>query len=133
MVKGGSSFVDERVAEEEARFIDENPHAKQVRDIFRFARIDYGRIDYGIVDGRIQVYEINSNPTIFSEGPWPRTPKKERFAKALTDAFLRIEESTAHTGKTRWVDLDPPLKNWCGRLSSRLCDRVFGRQFRARV
>jgi hypothetical protein len=133
MVKGGSSFVDENVAGEEIRFIEENPHAKQVRDVFRLARLDYGRIDYGMVDGRMQVYEINSNPTIFTNGPWPKTPKKERFANALTQAYLRLEESTSQAGKTRWLEMKPPLKDWKGRLASRFADRVFGRQFRARV
>jgi hypothetical protein len=133
MVKGGSSFVDENVAREEARFIEENPHAKEMRDIFRLARLDYGRIDYGMVDGRIQVYEINSNPTIFTNGPWPKTPKKERFAKALTEAYLRVEESTSQTDKVHWIEMERPLKDWKGRFASRFADRVFGRQFRGRV
>ncbi|HET9061743.1 MAG TPA: hypothetical protein VFO62_00505 [Candidatus Binatia bacterium] len=132
MVKGGSSFVDEGLAQEEARFLAENPHAKEVRDVFRLARLDYGRIDYGFVDGRMQVYEINSNPTIFTNGPWPKTAKKEQFAQALTQAYLRVEESTSQTDKVRWIEMKPPLKDWKGRLASRFCERVFGRQFRSR-
>jgi len=26
--------------------------------------VDYGRVDYGLVDGRPQIYEINSNPDL---------------------------------------------------------------------
>jgi hypothetical protein len=131
LVKGKSSFVDEQVIAEETKFLAENPHAQQVREVFRLAKIDYGRIDYGMVDGRIQVYEINSNPTIFSAGPWPHTPKKQRFATALTECFRRLEESTSQSGpKPRWVTLDRPLKDWRGRLASTVCDWVFGRQFR---
>jgi hypothetical protein len=81
----------------------------------------------------MQVYEINSNPTIFTNGPWPKTEKKEQFAKALTQAYLRVEESTSQTDKVRWIEMKPPLKDWKGRLASRFCERVFGRQFRPRV
>ncbi len=49
--------------EEERRFIETNPHLKQVRPAFEMAGIEYGRIDYGILDGRVQVWEINTNPT----------------------------------------------------------------------
>jgi hypothetical protein len=134
LVKGKSSFVDEEVIRDEQRFIAENPHAKQMREIFHQARIDYGRIDYGIVNGRIQVYEINTNPTIVSAGPWPRTQKKERFAAALTEAYSRLEESTSHVStKIQWMRLDPPLKDWRGRLASRMCHSLFGRQFRPAV
>jgi hypothetical protein len=134
LVKGKTSFVDEAAAAEEEAFLAENPHARQVRDVFRLARINYGRIDYGLVDGRIQVYEINTNPTIVGAGPWARTQKKERFTAALTESFRRLEESSAQGGsKTRWVTLDPPLKDLRGRLASRFCYWVFGRQFRPAV
>lgn len=47
----------------EADFIERNPHAQQVTAIFDLAGVEYGRIDYGLRDGRIQVWEINSNPS----------------------------------------------------------------------
>lgn len=48
--------------EEEVRFLAENPHADQLRAIARLARIEYGRFDYGLKDGRVQVWELNTNP-----------------------------------------------------------------------
>jgi hypothetical protein len=115
LVQGKTSFVDERVVEEERRFIEENPHEREVREILQRARIDYGRIDYGVVGGRIEVYEINTNPPLVSAGPWPRTEKKERFAAALTEAFRRLEESTPQAeGEIGWVHLDPPLEECTG-------------------
>lgn len=131
LVKGKCSFVDESVLRAEKQFIEENPHAREVREVFEMAHLDYGRIDYGIVDGRLQIYEINSNPTIFSAGPWLRTEKKERFARALTEAFVRLEESTSQSGKkVEWHELDPPFKPLGGRVASRICAMLFGRQFR---
>jgi hypothetical protein len=41
-------------------------HGPMLKHIFQLARIDYGRIDYALVDGKIQVFEINTNPTIGS-------------------------------------------------------------------
>lgn len=41
-------------------------HQLKLKDIFKLARIDYGRIDYTIVGGKLQVFEINTNPYL-----WP--------------------------------------------------------------
>jgi len=63
MVKySGVAFRNEW-AHEEREYIRRNPHADELAHIFRIARIDYGRIDYGLLDGRIQVWEINTNPS----------------------------------------------------------------------
>jgi hypothetical protein len=43
-------------------YVETNPHESMLRSIFDIARIDYGRIDYAMVNGRIQVFEINTNP-----------------------------------------------------------------------
>jgi hypothetical protein len=50
--------------EEELRYVTTNPHEKELREIFLLARIDYGRIDYSVLDGALQVWEINTNPQI---------------------------------------------------------------------
>jgi hypothetical protein len=54
---------------EEQRYLDQNPHphAAPLRAIFKRAGIDYGRIDYGMREGKIQVWEINTNPSITPE------------------------------------------------------------------
>ncbi len=74
-------------------FVAENPHAEEVRRRFAIANIDFGRIDYGFVGGRMQVYEINTNPTI--PPFWAETPnegqrqrrarQQKRFLAALAD------------------------------------------------
>jgi len=51
----------ESVAEEMA-FLDADPHREAVRAVFEAARIEFGRIDYSVKDGRIVVWEINTNP-----------------------------------------------------------------------
>ena len=44
--------------------IENNAYEGIMRKIFDLASIEYGRADCGVVDGKIQVYEINTNPDI---------------------------------------------------------------------
>jgi hypothetical protein len=43
-------------------YVETNPHEATLRSIFDIAHIDYGRIDYAVINDRIQVFEINTNP-----------------------------------------------------------------------
>ena len=63
-VKSGQVTLDKAVVEEELAFVETNPHEEALRRAFGLAGIDYGRVDYGVLDGRVQVWEINLNPTI---------------------------------------------------------------------
>ena len=63
MVKFHGGKFREEWAHEERDYIRRNPHAAEINHIFSLAGIDYGRIDYGMLDGRIQVWEINTNPS----------------------------------------------------------------------
>ncbi|MEZ0217454.1 MAG: hypothetical protein ACAH89_09990 [Rariglobus sp.] len=58
-------------------------HDAQVRGIFEMLAIDFGRIDYTVVDDRIQVFEINTNPLALRPKqlePGPRRPVHAAFA-----------------------------------------------------
>ena len=55
----GAAFDAER-----DEYLKANPHAAELARIFDHAGIDYGRIDYGLLDGKPQVWEINTNPTV---------------------------------------------------------------------
>jgi hypothetical protein len=59
----GNDFGQEQY-DEHLRYVAENPHRDQLRHIFDVAGIDYGRIDYCVVDGGVQTFEINTNPTV---------------------------------------------------------------------
>ncbi|MFN3230863.1 MAG: hypothetical protein ACE363_01745 [Alphaproteobacteria bacterium] len=68
----------------ELNHIEDYPHRDSLMRVFRSANIDYGRIDFGIVDGRIETYEINTNPWLGYIAP---DPKGERPAvKAAVQA-----------------------------------------------
>jgi hypothetical protein len=85
--------LEDRHLEEEAAYLQENPHAEELRRIFERAGIEYGRIDYGVKNGRIQVWEINTNPTLktVAQSRFPaRNPFQERVAERINAAFLDL-------------------------------------------
>ncbi len=47
---------------EELEYVRTNPHREIINKAFEIAQTEFGRIDYGIVDGRIEIFEINTNP-----------------------------------------------------------------------
>ncbi|MEM8587740.1 MAG: hypothetical protein AAGG65_06725 [Pseudomonadota bacterium] len=96
-VKFDPRVGDEATRREDQDFQTTNPHADVVRPVFEAAEIEFGRIDYGIVDDRIQVFEINTNPTLVSQ-PRSRFDDFDHMADALRmqDAFQRLQ-AAAHT------------------------------------
>ncbi len=75
---------------EELEYVETNPHARELSKIFDLARIDYGRVDYSVVGGKIQVWEINTNPMILiprdREDPM-RFAAHDHFGRAFTEAL----------------------------------------------
>jgi hypothetical protein len=81
-------------AAEQMAYLQTNPHCEQLQEIFRTARIDYGRIDYSLLDGRIQVWEINTNPTIIhsrSKYSALAHEAQDYFVNRLTEAWAALE------------------------------------------
>lgn len=79
---------------EELEYLAANPHEKEVRAIFELAGIEYGRLDYSIKDGKIQVWEINTNPCILhppEEYRPPKIPAKEAFARMVRPALQSVD------------------------------------------
>lgn len=57
-------FVSDSTAAEEEEFVKNFPHKTQIAEVFRLAGLSYGRVDYGLKNGKVQVWEINTNPII---------------------------------------------------------------------
>ncbi len=64
MLKHGSTEFTMEMAIEERDYVLGNPHEEAVREVFALAGIEYGRVDYALKGDRLQVWEINLNPTI---------------------------------------------------------------------
>ena len=98
MLKFHSTEFSRAFVEEERAYVLENPHERELAEIFRLAGVQYGRADYAVRDGRIQTWEINLNPTIGrgaepSSGTAPaelepiRRQTKEHFYDAFRAAW----------------------------------------------
>ena len=83
-------------------FLEKNPHATALRETFELARIEYGRCDYSVINGRVQVWEINTNPIIMrarEEYQPVALANQEYFAQKIRPAFQAID-----------LPVDPQLK-----------------------
>ncbi|MFT3775891.1 MAG: hypothetical protein QM820_61895 [Minicystis sp.] len=67
-------------------YVRENPHEQEILALFDEANIEYGRIDYALLDGAIQVWEINTNPLI-ARRPDAYPAFTHRFHEAFTITF----------------------------------------------
>jgi hypothetical protein len=92
----------------ELEYIRANPHEAELKRAFRIAGIDYGRADYGVVDGRIQIYEINTNPHLTAEtAPDARVERLDRVQSGTLSAFRSIDRFPCGGGYIRF-DLPRP-------------------------
>jgi hypothetical protein len=110
-VTKGTERFDEDHLREEREYVLGNPHERALREIFTLANISYGRIDYGLLDGALQVWEINTNPYLMSsviDHP-ARLVTMERCATQLNDAFRAIDapdepsRSIPNPARRSWV------------------------------
>ena len=97
-------LLDAEHVEEELRYVQSFPLAEAVRPIFERARIEYGRVDYSFYDGRLQVWEINTNPILVkpasAEPGAPRRETNARFAALAREAFLALDAPFERSGGT---------------------------------
>lgn len=85
------SIVGPDTASEELAFVTgKHEHEALLREVFAIADIQYGRIDYAMVDGKPQIFEINTNPVIIG----PRSKVRERRA-VFEYAIPRIRRALA--------------------------------------
>jgi hypothetical protein len=86
-------LADPAFLDEELAYMDANPHESELRGIFRLAGISYGRIDYAVLAGRLQVWEINTNPlpASFTEVIPERRAAHLRFVQGISAAFDALE------------------------------------------
>lgn len=81
---------------EKTRYLESNPHEESLRRICALAGIEYGRIDYGLRYGRVQVWEINTHPTV------------TRTTPRLTQAFAELDLDAPEAAPLE-LRLDPAL------------------------
>jgi hypothetical protein len=115
------------LSEEEEAYVTGNPHAQALRDIFRLAEIDFGRADYAVANGRIEVFEINTNPSF----PRARITQDRRMIRrkivieGLVAGFADLDAGSHGAGIVRFRTPKPKLhrlreRSWSRRFKDRL-------------
>jgi hypothetical protein len=99
-------LTDQRAADEELEYVRANPHEEWIRRVAALGGVDYGRVDYGLANGRPQLWEINTNPTIAGNpnrpesGAWPEddmrrmAPGRELFNMLFLGALTSLDAET---------------------------------------
>lgn len=99
MVRDTNMYEPEYI-QEEMDFIENfasSDVAPKLHQFFELCGLDYGRIDYSVLDGEIQVWEINSNPMLslpLAEVKTPRHPAFQKSMQLTREAFLHLAESS---------------------------------------
>lgn len=86
-------LLEQTHIEEILGYTQANPHEDELRRIFELAQIEYGRIDYSLLEDRLQVWEINTNPTVLRPPIAYRRRTHgfhEAFAQRIAAAFLQL-------------------------------------------
>lgn len=86
--------MEEALLEEELTYVRSNPHEAELHRVFQLAQIDYGRVDYGWIDGRIQVWEINTGPVLMfppERYDSRQLPTQIHFAERIVEAFRAVD------------------------------------------
>ncbi len=90
------------VGTEDLSFVQSNPYADQIMQAFQVAGLTWGRIDFGVLDGRIQVWEINDNPKLGSS-----TFKRTMGRKVSRKVSRAIRRSVYATEMAKVVPGEP--------------------------
>ncbi len=102
MLKRQGTAYSHATLAEEFDYVRNNPHERELREIFAIAGVDYGRIDYSVQDGHIRTWEINLHPTIGRgrEGSKYKAPAELQAMHARTKDYMheRLREA--------WVNID---------------------------
>jgi hypothetical protein len=98
------ALLDAAAIEEEFAYVSaSNPHETLLREVFNEAGIGYGRMDYTLVDGKPQIFEINTNPVIIG----PRSKVRERrqtfetFIPQMISGFAALDRLAARRKRVR--------------------------------
>ena len=92
----------------ELRYITGNPHQEILQGVFALAGIDYGRADYGVVNGRVQIYEINTNPHLTYHPSTDGRAERLAIVQRLTlDALKAIDTPIRVRGRVGFREPRP--------------------------
>jgi hypothetical protein len=109
---GERGVAGEDLYQEENELIRTNPYEKELTRAFATANIEYGRADFAIVDGSVQIYEINTNPSLPREDfSHPSISRRDSKVYSWTQ-YVSALRAIDRTGESA-ISLDgPKLRRW---------------------
>jgi hypothetical protein len=124
LVKRSTMDLSPEIVAEEESYVFDNPHADHLRKVFALAETDFGRVDYAVVDGRIEVFEINTNPNFprmktIDDG---RQRRRLHVMQGILEGFRALDGAQTGRGLVRFRTPKPKLH--------RLRDRSLGRRWK---
>lgn len=102
-VKKSNTAMTPAFAQEELAFVRDNPHRDALMALFDKAGYEFGRADYTLVDGKLVLFEINSNPSFpdLRQGVRQGSARHLLLAETLHKAFRAID-IPASSGRVRF-------------------------------
>jgi hypothetical protein len=94
---GKPSIATPELYDEEYGFVSANPFAEALKPVFDLAGVDYGRADFGLVDGRPQIYEINTNPEIKLRPPPAKLQRRNESVELFRSNYLEAMRTIDRT------------------------------------
>jgi hypothetical protein len=99
LVKSGElGIAGEELYRDDLDIVRTNRFGEELRQSFALAEIEYGRADFGFRRGRIQVFEINTNPDIKEIGPHPSPLREECMRLAAVKYFEALHTIDSPAG-----------------------------------
>lgn len=108
VVRSQTDYHAAGAVDEERQFLQDNPHADVLARAFAIAGIDYGRADYGIVGGRVQIYEINTNPHLpGAAAASSRSQLRQLRLGPMSAGFAAMNPPLPVRGRIAFADIRP--------------------------
>ena len=117
-MKAGSRVRTDAAYATEIAYARDNPRCTELAEIFTLAQIDFGRIDYTLRQGRIEVFEINTNPDLLSARalsdperrnayvvPWQIPAIAATFRRRAAASEVGVDSAAAPAWGTQVYDL----------------------------
>lgn len=114
---GRKNSATPELYQEELDMILDNRFSGHLSQVFDIAGVEYGRVDFGIVDGRVQVYEINTNPFVSLPGHHPnpiRVQSKKIAWEKYVESLVRIDTTDRKAPAARRFEHPQLQRKWRG-------------------
>ncbi len=99
----GDEFDGKAWLDEEMRFLNSDAgYAPQIQELFEACAIEFGRIDYTVVNGKVQVFEINSNPVMLKPSYFTTSARKPVHIIFRRDVMRLLEENDPSPHVSVW-------------------------------